>query len=211
VSRPLAVLRPEPGNAATAARIEALGLRAIRLPLFAVRPLDWMPPDTAAIDALLITSANAVRHGGPGLASLRHLPVIAVGQATARAAAAAGFTVEATGEGGVHDVLWRTVGRRLLHLSGRDVAGESGLPGIAVYASEPVRADASPLNDSVALIHSPRAAARLAELVEDRARVRIAAISAAAAAAAGDGWAASAVAAQPSDAAVIAAARTLAD
>ena len=39
----LAVLRPEPGNTATAGRIEAAGARAIRLPLFAVKALDWVP------------------------------------------------------------------------------------------------------------------------------------------------------------------------
>jgi uroporphyrinogen-III synthase len=37
MTRSLAVLRPEPGNAATAARIEARGLTAIRLPLFEMR------------------------------------------------------------------------------------------------------------------------------------------------------------------------------
>ena len=65
MSRPLAVLRPEPGNGATAARIEELGFRAIRLPLFAVRALAWTMPDAADHDALLLTSANAVRFGGP--------------------------------------------------------------------------------------------------------------------------------------------------
>ena len=39
MTRPLAVLRPEPGNAATTQAIEALGRRAIRLPLFRVMPL----------------------------------------------------------------------------------------------------------------------------------------------------------------------------
>ena len=66
MTRPIAVLRPEPGNAATADRIAALGLAAIRLPLFEVRALDWAPPDPAGFDALLLTSANAPRLAGPG-------------------------------------------------------------------------------------------------------------------------------------------------
>ncbi len=82
--KPLAVLRPEPGNAATAARIAAAGARTIRLPLFAVGPLAWTPPDPAVHDALLLTSANAVRQAGPGLAGYRTLPVHAVGAAPAR-------------------------------------------------------------------------------------------------------------------------------
>jgi len=99
MSRPLAILRPEPGNSATAGRIEALGLQAIRLPLFAVRALDWTPPDPADHDALLLTSANAVRFGGPHLADLLPLPVLAVGEKTAEAGRLAGFDVMAAGNG----------------------------------------------------------------------------------------------------------------
>ena len=86
MSRPIVVLRPEPGNRVTAAAIEGRGLRAIRLPLFAVQPVAWQAPDPAGFDALLLTSANAVRHGGAGLARLLSLPVFAVGEATADAA-----------------------------------------------------------------------------------------------------------------------------
>ena len=43
--RRIAVLRPEPGNARTAAAVEAMGFAAIRLPLFAVVPLAWTVPD----------------------------------------------------------------------------------------------------------------------------------------------------------------------
>ena len=51
MSRPIAVLRPEPGNGATVAAIEAAGGMAIRLPLFAAAPVAsdagdasrWMP------------------------------------------------------------------------------------------------------------------------------------------------------------------------
>ena len=47
MSRPIVVLRPEPGARATVARIEALGAHAVAAPLFAIRPLPWTPPDPA--------------------------------------------------------------------------------------------------------------------------------------------------------------------
>lgn len=224
--RPLAVLRPEPGNAATARRIEALDLTAIRLPLFEVRALAWTPPDPARFDALIITSANAVRHGGAALGLYRHLPVFAVGRATADAARAAGFAVRATGtdnaaalvaEARHHGVI------HALHLSGREV-GEVGDDGgsiaqrIPVYASEACEvtpAGLATLAGSVALVHSPRAGSRLAELIEGsgvpRATIHLAAIGARAAEAAGPGWAAVALADRPTDDALIAAAHRLAD
>ena len=83
MSRPIAVLRPEPGNRVTAIAIEAQGHRTIRLPLFETRPVAWAAPDAAGYDALIVTSANAFRHGGTGLVRLLDLPVWAVGAATA--------------------------------------------------------------------------------------------------------------------------------
>ncbi|MFX5858474.1 hypothetical protein ABTE63_19170, partial [Acinetobacter baumannii] len=85
-------------------------------------------------------------------------------------------------------------------------------------ASDPLPIDAAALqalSGAVALVHSPRAGARLAGLIDaaglPRAALRLAAISHRAAAAAGQGWAAIAIADQPSDAALIAAAHSLAD
>lgn len=210
MTRPLAVLRPEPGNAATAARIEAAGLRAIRLPLFAVVPVAWQAPDPADYDALLVTSANAIRHGGRGLDRLRGLPVYAVGEATAAVARSAGFEVQEVGAAGVEAIVARSGGARLLHLVGRDRV-DAGIAAVTVYASDPLPVDPAPLLGSVALVHSARAAARLGEIAPDRARIALAAISGTAAEAAGAGWAAVAVAAAPTDAALIAAARALAD
>lgn len=217
MTRPLAVLRPEPGNAATAERIEALGLKVVRLPLFEVRVLAWDVPDPAVHDALIVTSANTLRFGGAGLTALQGLPVLAVGQATADAARAAGFEVMLTGDGDAARLLdlAATAGvSRALHLGGRertrpDIARIAA--SIAVYASEPLPLpDPDAVYGTVALLHSGRAARRLGELVADRSRARIAAISRAAGDAAGPGWAATAIAATPDDAALIAAAATLA-
>lgn len=224
MSRAIAVLRPEPGNTATSAAIEALGLTAIRLPLFEIHAIDWTPPDVTRFDALFLTSANAARHAGAGLAGLRTLPVHAVGEATAVAAREAGLEVVATGDrdGAAMVAAAAASGvRRGLLLGGRDRAlGNDPIiaEAIAVYASDPVEVPAQALDQlagSVVLVHSPRAARRIAELIDragiDRRTTRLAAISAAAVDAAGDGWERIAAAASPDDATLIALARTLAD
>lgn len=211
MSLALAVLRPEPGAAATVARIEAEGRRAVRLPLFAVRAVPWGTPKSADYDALLATSANAFRHGGPDLAQLRALPVHAVGAATAAAARAAGFTVARTGERDMAALLPALAGMRVLRLAGREHRPAPDLDTRIVYAADALSPDLSPLADAVALLHSPRAAARLATLARDRARIAIAAISPAARAAAGSGWRAAAIAPAPTDDALVSAAIALAD
>jgi uroporphyrinogen-III synthase len=213
-----AVLRPEPGNAATIGRIEALGLRAIRLPLFEIRALGWTAPNPAAFDALLLTSANAVRFGGQGLETLRRLPVMTVGARTADISRAAGFDVMVSGKSDAASLLARDHGfTRILHLGGRERSIETGgviARAIAVYASEPVplpAEDLAALSGSTALLHSARAAARLGELADAhglaRSSIAVAAFSPAVAAAAGTGWAWIATAATPNDAALIEAAR----
>lgn len=217
--RPIAVLRPEPGNAATAGRIAAAGGTAIRLPLFEVRPLAWAAPDPADHDALFLTSANAVRQAGPELARLAVLPVHAVGRATAAAATAAGLHVVAVGhaDGTALAAAAAAAGvSRALHLAGVDRAVAT-LPGVsrvvATYASAPVSVDPAQLealNGAVALIHSRRAAARLAELFADKATTTLVTISRAAGEAAGGGWAGIVVAPAPDDAALVRTALALA-
>jgi uroporphyrinogen-III synthase len=224
VTRAFAVLRPEPGNAATAGRLEALGLTAIRLPLFEVRAVAWSAPDPAAYDALLLTSANAVRFGGGGLDAFKRLPVLAIGSRTASAAREAGFDVMAEGQADAAALAALATARgvtRALHLGGRDRSIGTGGPiaeAIAVYANDAVPIAApqlAGLAGAVALLHSTRAAHRLAALVDaqgtGREAIRIAAFSAAIADATGPGWAGCVIAIAPNDAALIAAARALAD
>lgn len=226
MTRPLTVLRPQPGNAATVGRIAAAGLTATALPLFAARPVAWTVPDPAAYDALVLTSANAARLAGPGLAALARLPVLAVGAATAAAARTQGLQVALVGTAGADALIAGAAAKgfaRVLHLAGRDrmpAAPGGGIvhDAITVYASDALavpEAAVRTIADSVALVHSARAGGRLAELVDaaglTRDRLAIAAIGDAVAAAAGPGWRAVAVAARPDDAALIAAARALAD
>lgn len=81
------VTRPEPGASETARRLALLGRAAVVAPLLRVRPLTFIPPP--GIDAVLVTSGNAV----PCLPhSLHGTPLLAVGNATAERARAAGFT-----------------------------------------------------------------------------------------------------------------------
>ena len=220
MKRPLLVLRPEPGAAATAAAARALGFAVIVAPLFTVVPLAWTLPSERP-QAVLMTSANAARHGGTALAGLTGLPLYAVGEATAAAARDAGFSRIVVGAEGVDAIVARARQdgvAHLLHLAGRDhrSAGESGviLERRIVYASDAVTSlpgDArAALPDAIALLHSPRAAALFATLV-DPSEISIAAISAATRDAAGDGWRAAIVADRPTDASLLAAAAKRSD
>ena len=216
--RRLVVLRPEPGASATVDRARALGLDALAIPLFEVEPIAWEAPDPNQFDALLLTSANALRHGGAGLERLKSLPVYAVGEATASAARAAGFEIAATGEMGVDALLPAIPARaRLLHLCGEYHNAAPAARAVAVYRSAalPTPASFHDIERQVVAVHSPRAGSRLAELTDqaglDRATVRIAAISNAAATAAGDGWARCEAAEAPGDAALLALAARLCD
>ncbi len=209
------VVRPAPGAARTLARLAERGIAAEAMALFVTAPIDWEPPPTTAFDALLLTSANAVRHGGAGLASLAGLPVVAVGPATAAAAARAGMTVAIVGDGDVEAVVDRARDAgmaRLLHLAGRDRIA-AGTTAITVYASDAVPiapGAAAQFAGATILLHSARAARRVGELVDrdevDRSAIRVAAFSDAVAVAAGDGWQSVVVAARPTDAALIEAA-----
>ncbi|TPG41214.1 uroporphyrinogen-III synthase [Sphingomonas koreensis] len=220
MTRAIAVLRPEPGNAATVALLTAAGLQAIALPLFETRAIDWTPPDPRNHDALLFTSANAVRLGGPDLDRLASLPVLAVGPATAVAARKAGFAVALVGTTNAAAAAAEAASlgyRRIVHVTGRDHVSPGGgvTCTITVYESTPrpiSDARIADIDGGVALLHSARAAARFAALAAARRdRIGIAALSEAVAVAAGEGWARVAIASVPTDTALIAAAQQLAD
>lgn len=220
----LLVLRPEPGATATARAAAACGLTAIVAPLFTAEPLAWSPPDLAAYDAIMMTSANAARLGGSALRRYARLPGYAVGAATAAGMRAAGFANVTAGTGDA-DALARLIAagphRRLLHPCGehfRAPASDLAIDHVPVYRS--VAADALPDRarqalraGAAALLHSPRAAALLRKLTDeeriDLREVRLVAISPAAAAAAGPGWRNVAVAPEPTDASMLATARGL--
>ena len=211
---PVIVLRPEPGNAETVARLAAMGIAATSLPLFIVEPVAWDVPSTLMFDALLLTSASAVRHAGDAISTLRALPALCVGEATATAARKADLTVARVGKGGVSELL-AEASDRLLWLCGEN---RSALPrriaatvtAVPVYRARELAVPAGvPDQPCVAMLHSTRAAQRLADLAGDRACISIVAISEAVAAAAGDGWHSVAIAPRPDDAEMVAIAAEL--
>ena len=222
--RPLLLLRPEPAAQISLARALALNLDAHSFPLFRTTPVAWRVPDPKDYSGLMLTSANAVRLSGEGLAQLLSMPVFAVGEASATAARDAGFTSMVTGDADVARLLARLAPlghQKLLHLCGADyISADSDLIEVErrpVYRAEPVEPPAGLITildrSPVIAVHSPRAASRIAALCDqyniDRSTICIAAISANAAAAAGDGWQKLAIADKPRDVDVIEAAKTL--
>lgn len=218
MSVPLLVVRPEPGCCETLAAARALGLTAVGTPLFEIRPVAWTPPDPARFDALIAGSANAFRHGGQQLAGLSGLPVLAVGERTAQEAQVAGFRVEAVGKGGLQQLLDSHAGPgRYLRLAGEARVDLSPPEEVTVEDRVVYRAAPLPLSHgatehirggAVVLLHSAEAARRLASecdrLAIERSRISLAALAPRVAEAAGEGWEAVAVAADVTDAALLA-------
>lgn len=209
------VLRPEPGASATVERARQRGLEALAVPLFVIEPVEWRSPDVTSFDGLLLTSANAVRHAGPQINGLRALRTFVVGEATGEAARHAGFDIAAVGEAGIERLLGSIeADLRLLHLCGEDRLEpeqvRQAITPLVVYRSRAIESpDLSTAPGSVALIHSPRAGQRFAELMRHRDATTLAAISQSAARAAGHGWEQVESAERPSEDALLALAARL--
>jgi len=87
------VTRPEPDASDTIARLSALDIEAVSLPLMVRAALKTSLPDAKGFAALALTSANALRTLAErnAIAPFLGLRVFAVGDKTAEAAHAAGF------------------------------------------------------------------------------------------------------------------------
>ncbi|WP_395612448.1 uroporphyrinogen-III synthase [Allosphingosinicella sp.] len=206
----LLVLRPQPGADETAARARDLGLEPIVAPLFTVRPLPWTAPDPADFDAVMLTSASAARQASEGLAPFKQLPCYAVGEATAAAARETGFEDVRIGPDDGTGLLLMMADdevRAVFHPCGQDhlalALPDVEITRVPVYAAEAAERLPVPAEDSVALLHSPRAAALFAGIAGDKSRITIAAISPRTARAAGEGWREVAIAPRPRDAALL--------
>lgn len=106
MTRRVLVTRPEPGASATASALRRAGFDPVIVSLTAILPL---PVDGAfdidGIDAVAVTSANALRHAPERLLSrLAELPLFTVGEATAAIAGEAGFRRITTGSGDAADL-----------------------------------------------------------------------------------------------------------
>lgn len=221
---PVFTIRPEPGLSATMAAGRQLGLNMAGVPLFHIHPLAWDVPAASDYDALLLGSANVLRHAGSGLATFADKPVYAVGEATAAAARQAGFEVAATGDTNLQHMLNGMAGRsiRFLRLAGAVHVAVTPPSGIlvdicAVYESLPLPMPADFADQlrsgGVVLLHSAGAARHFAtecdRLRIERHRLRLAALAPRVAQAAGTGWAKVAVAEKPRDMVLLALAHDL--
>lgn len=225
MSGALVVLRPEPGLSATVDLARADGFTVTAAPMAEVQPVAWQVPPPASFDALLLGSANAIRHGGAALADYRGCRALVVGEATARAARDAGLDVVATGTGGLQSVLDRIAGsefKRLLRLAGEDRVPLSAPAGLLIETRVVYRVAYLPLapnavralqGGALALLHSGEAASHFAAECDraglERAGIAIAALAPRITESAGHGWRQVGVAAQANDRALLEMARDM--
>ncbi len=100
MSRPCVLItRPAADSVRLVAALDSLGFEALLAPLLDVKFITPAPViATAGVQAFLITSANGARALAAALKNDRDVPVFAVGEASAKAMRALGFTkVEAAG------------------------------------------------------------------------------------------------------------------
>jgi uroporphyrinogen-III synthase len=176
------ITRAQPGANATAQRITALGFEPVVAPALVVKELPAVV-DLAGVGALAFTSVNAVR-AFARRSPVRDLPVFVVGMATAVAAKEAGFGQIESADGNVHSLARLIAGRAteqagiLLHPGAAEAAGDLvgdlkqvGIPAraVALYDTVPADVPASVLEAlasiGVVLVHSPKAARRLATIL----------------------------------------------
>jgi uroporphyrinogen-III synthase len=114
------VMRPERQARSTAARLEAAGHKAIVAPVLSVE-IDPSPPRSTAVNAIIVTSINAVDALAP--AGLPAVPVFAVGGRTCAALERSGFThvTGAPDAAALAQIIARTMAPApLLFVAGRD-------------------------------------------------------------------------------------------
>ena len=153
------ITRPEPGAGETAARVAALGWQPVIAPVLSIRPRPLRLP--ASLQALLVTSGNAI----PSIpAGQRAVPLLAVGEATAKRARAAGFSRVESADGDADALvalaarLCRPTGPPLLLAAGRgqgrELASTLEKRGFRVtrrvaYAAAPVHGLPQPMRDAL--------------------------------------------------------------
>ena len=123
----LLVTRPEPDAGREAEALAARGHEAVLAPLLKIEFTRDVPLDFAGVQALIVTSRNALR-ARRELPDARKLPLFAVGEATARAARDIGFANVTTGPGTAEELaelIAATLEPKhgpLLHLAGETLA-----------------------------------------------------------------------------------------
>ncbi len=142
------VTRPYPDGEATAEALRTRGFEVLIAPMLRFEPVPFHDDDEARYDAVIVTSANALRAIAGELEGrrIRKLPLFAVGEHTAASARDAGFT-KVTSAKGDADALRKVLlahvkakqlkkSANLLYLVGadlaRDLAAELGEKGFTV-------------------------------------------------------------------------------
>lgn len=131
VVRPFTVLitRPETDAGPLRAALLARGIGAMLEPLLVIELLPGPALDLEGVQAILATSANGVR-ALSRRTDCRALPVLAVGDATAREAGAQGFHAVVSADGDVAALAALAIRRLdpaqgvLLHVAANEVAGD---------------------------------------------------------------------------------------
>ena len=167
------ITRARPGAERTAAALSARGFTPVVAPALALVPLDT-PLDLTGVAGLAFTSRNGVA-AFADRTPRRDWPVFTVGDATAEAARARGFTRVHSADGALDDLValiaaaWPADGGLILAPGPRDPAGDltAALTGRVEVRALPLYAAletdlAPPGAFDAVLVHSPRAARVLA-------------------------------------------------
>ena len=220
----LLLTRPRPDSEILAARLADKGIESLIAPVLQIEPLSVDMPDIADDETVLLTSANGARALARASEN-RDCRVLAVGDATAAAARAAGFSDVTSAERDSDALTRLAIDRagaekgRVLHITGSHVAGDmegsltaAGLSYRRVVLYEARPAETLPAIVEAALssggvdgvvLYSPRSAKVLRELLaaavlgDARQEMTAYCLSGAVAKAAGEGWQRVAVAAAP--------------
>lgn len=226
------VTRPAEDATEIARALETRGVSVLVEPLLTIQPKDGASVDLAGVQALLFTSANGARTFAK-LSPVRDLPAFAVGDGTADTLRGLGFAEVESAGGNVRDlerlarIRLDPAKGKLLHPAGTSVAGdlaarltEAGyqVERAALYDAEPAPELSEPARAELAagridwiLVFSPRTAAAFASvmeragLAEAARKMTLVALSDAVAKAAPLPFRHVAVAAEPTQAALLAA------
>jgi uroporphyrinogen-III synthase len=177
-SRLVWITRSEPGASATAKRVKTMGWQPLIAPLLEAQALPDVALDLTGVVALAFTSAQGVR-AFTALSDAR-LPAFTVGEATAEAARAAGFSEVQSADGDVAalaELIAKDCPGPILHagalyLAG-DLVGDLAARGLTARAAalydtlpvDPAPALARLADIDAVLVHSPKAAGLLADFL----------------------------------------------
>ena len=178
--------RPIDDVTASKRRLELLGHEVLLAPMIKIQPVTFAVPDKTS--TLIVTSANAVRHGLRNLEG-RDWTVYCVGEVTAQAARDEGFTRVIAGPGtarGLMPILLSSSGevkRQFTHMAGEEVAynitdalRQNGFEANTTTVYRAVAANGLPFDAEGALnsgsvthvlFYSPRTATIFEEVVSD--------------------------------------------